>query len=101
MIVPLVASLLQLAVSRSREYLADETGAECCQDPLALASALKKLHNSSTEYSMDNQRSHTAHTGSLFIVNPFSGAQVLKLFATHPPVEERIARLEQMYEKRF
>jgi heat shock protein HtpX len=92
-IAPIAAMLIQMAVSRSREYLADESGARICGQPLALANALRKLHNASHMLPMQEARPATAH---LFIVNPLTGGSLLKLFSTHPPMEERIARLEGM-----
>jgi heat shock protein HtpX len=82
-----------MAVSRSREYLADETGARICGHPLALANALRKLHTASQMIPMQEARPATAH---MFIVNPLTGSSLMKLFSTHPPMEERIARLEGM-----
>jgi heat shock protein HtpX len=90
-IAPLAAMLIQMAVSRSREYLADETGARICGRPLALANALRKLHAASHAIPMHEARPASAH---MFIVNPLTGVSLLKLFSTHPPMEERIARLE-------
>ena len=92
-IAPIAAMLIQMAVSRSREYLADETGARICGRPLALANALRKLHNASQIIPLHDARPATAH---MFIVNPLTGGALLKLFSTHPPMEERIARLEGM-----
>lgn len=92
-IAPMAAMLIQMAISRSREYLADASGARLCGNPLALASALRKLQQSATMLPM---REATPATSHLFIVNPLSGAALLKLFSTHPPMEERIARLEAM-----
>ena len=92
-VAPLAALLIQMAVSRSREYLADETGARICGRPLALANALRKLHNASQMIPMKAARPATAH---MFIVNPLTGGSLLSLFSTHPPLEERIARLEAM-----
>ena len=92
-IAPIAAMLIQMAVSRSREYLADETGAKICGRPLALASALRKLHVASHMLPMQEARPASAH---LFIVSPLTGGSLLKLFSTHPPMEERIARLEAM-----
>jgi len=92
-IAPIAAMLIQMAVSRSREYLADESGARICGQPLALANALRKLHSASQMIPMQAARPATAH---MFIVTPLSGASFLKLFSTHPPMEERIARLEGM-----
>jgi len=93
MIAPIAASLIQFAISRSREYLADATGARLSGKPLALASALEKLTVSNTREPMHEGNPATAH---MFIVNPFAGAGVGRLFTTHPPVEERIARLRAM-----
>jgi len=90
---PIAAMLIQMAVSRSREYLADESGARICGNPHALANALRKLHNASHMIPMSEQRPATAH---LFIVNPLTGGSLLSLFSTHPPMEERIARLEAL-----
>lgn len=89
---PLAATVLQLAISRSREYGADATGAELCGDPHALADALEKLERGSRMVPDDR---HPA-TASLFIVNPLSGRSVLQLFSTHPPVEERVRRLRAL-----
>jgi heat shock protein HtpX len=89
---PIAAMLIQLAVSRSREYGADASGARLTRRPLALASALGKLQQAARIVPMDANPT-TAH---LFIVNPLSGASVARLFATHPPIEERIERLRAM-----
>lgn len=91
-IAPIVAMLIQLAISRSREYLADEGGARLSGSPLSLASALRKLHQGSQMIPMDANPA-TAH---MFIVSPLTGGGFLSLFSTHPPIEERIARLEAM-----
>ena len=85
------AMLIQLAISRSREYLADEGGAHLTH-PLSLARALGKLETAAHKIPMEANPS-TAH---MFIVNPLRGGGVLSLFSTHPPIEERIARLEEM-----
>ncbi|MCM0081871.1 zinc metalloprotease HtpX [Geomonas sp. Red32] len=92
-IAPIAAMLIQLAVSRSREYLADEGGAKLSGRPLALANALRKLEAGSRMLPMQDARPATAH---LFIVNPLTAAGIAQLFSTHPPMEERIARLERM-----
>ncbi len=92
-IAPIAAMLIQMAVSRSREYLADESGARICGRPLALANALRKLQTASQAVPMLEARPATAH---MFIVNPLTGGALLRLFSTHPPMEERIARLEAM-----
>lgn len=89
---PMAAGLIQMAVSRSREYQADQSGAELCGNPLWLASALRRLEMASRRVTM-NANPATAH---MFIVNPLRGAGVTKLFSTHPPMNERIGRLEQM-----
>lgn len=101
-LMPLAATILQLAVSRSREYLADETGAHACHDPLALAGALQKLHNNVKQHHFHETDAARASTATLFIVHPFSKTGgILELFATHPPLEKRIARLHKMYEHQF
>jgi heat shock protein HtpX len=92
-IAPLAAMLIQMAVSRSREYLADAAGARLCGNPLALAGALRKLHNAAHIIPMPEARPASAH---LFIVNPPTGGGLRTLFSTHPPMEERIARLESL-----
>jgi len=91
MIAAFAAMLIQLAISRSREYMADEGGAHLSH-PLSLARALGKLDMGAQRIPMDANPS-TAH---MFIVNPLRGGGVLSLFSTHPPIEERIARLEEM-----
>ena len=91
---PLAATLIQLGISRSREYLADETGARLAGDPLALASALERLDAAAHALPSDAAQPATA---SLFIVNPFAGAErMAQLFSTHPSTEERVARLRAM-----
>lgn len=89
---PIAAMLIQMAISRSREYAADEGGARIAGNPRYLAGALKKLHMASQKIPLHAQPA-TAH---MFIVNPLSGGGIVKLFSTHPPIEERIARLEAM-----
>jgi heat shock protein HtpX len=89
---PLAAAVIQMAISRSREYLADAGGASITKNPYGLASALEKLTKASQVIPM-NVKPSTAH---LFIVNPLSGKAFMKLFSTHPPLEERIARLRSM-----
>jgi len=92
-VAPIAAMLIQMAISRSREYLADETGARLCRRPEALARALEKLSLASRQIPMENAKPATAH---LFIVNPLSGKSLANLFSTHPPIEERIRRLRNM-----
>jgi heat shock protein HtpX len=89
---PIAATLIQLAISRSREYFADGTGAAIAGAPSGLARALEKLHYASQRLPMDANPA-TAH---LFIVNPLSGGSLVNLFSTHPPIEERIRRLRRM-----
>lgn len=88
---PIVALLVQAAVSRQREYLADASGALTTRNPEALASALEKLGTVST--TLRRQNTSTAH---LFFANPLKGASLAKLFSTHPPIPDRIARLRSM-----
>jgi heat shock protein HtpX len=88
---PIAATLLQLAISRSREYLADEGGASISGNPLYLASALQKISAANQVHPVHNAGPATAH---MFIVNPLRGGGVMSLFSTHPPVEERIKRLQ-------
>jgi heat shock protein HtpX len=89
---PLAATLIQLAISRTREYQADASGARLVHNPMYLASALHKLEAGTERIPLDAGPA-TAH---LFIVNPLSGEGMMRLFSTHPPIEERIRRLEQM-----
>ena len=89
---PLAAGVIQMAISRSREYIADATGAKICGHPMWLAQALDKLRRGSEAIPMQAEQA-TAH---MFIVNPFLSGGLSSLFSTHPPIEERIARLEQM-----
>ncbi|HOE17465.1 MAG TPA: zinc metalloprotease HtpX [Syntrophorhabdaceae bacterium] len=93
MIAAFAAMLIQLAISRSREYLADDGGARLSGNPLFLSGALKKLHAGVARSPMNDANPSTA---PLFIVNPFSAKGILSLFSTHPPIEERIKRLEDM-----
>ncbi len=92
-VAPFAALLIQLAISRSREYFADETGAKLCKNPEYLASALEKLEAYSKSIPMTVGNPSTAH---MFIVNPFKGSTFLTLFSTHPPIEERVKRLRNM-----
>lgn len=92
-VAPIAAMLVQLAISRSREYGADAGGAQLTGNPLLLAGALKKLEYYNRRAPMASATGATAH---MFIVSPLSGGSLLKLFSTHPPMEERIKRLEEM-----
>jgi heat shock protein HtpX len=92
LVAPIAATLLQLAVSRSREYGADATGAQLCGDPDALADALMKMERG--VHMMPYDRAPA--TSHLFIVNPLSGGGIMALFSTHPPIPERVRRLREM-----
>ena len=92
-VAPIAAMLIQMAISRSREYQADASGAQFSGNPLGLAGALEKLETASKQIPMEDPKPATAH---MFIVNPLSGSSLLNLFSTHPPIEERIARLRAM-----
>jgi heat shock protein HtpX len=87
------APLIQFAISRSREFIADETGARLTNDPMALASALRKIESWSQQIPMHSGSPETAH---LFIINPFSGGGIASLFSTHPSTQARVERLEGM-----
>ncbi len=91
-IAPIAAMLIQMAISRSREYLADETGAHLTHNPDSLARALEKLSLGTQRIPMDASPA-TAH---MFIVNPLAGSSLMNLFSTHPPIEERVERLRAM-----
>lgn len=92
---PLAAMLIQMAISRNREYAADRDGAEIADNPLGLASALRRMEQAAQQRPMQGANEATSH---MFIVNPFSGGMsgLRSLFSTHPPTEERIALLEEM-----
>jgi heat shock protein HtpX len=92
LLAPIAASLIQLAVSRQREYAADATGAEFCGNPESLASALLRLEEGAKAMPMQVNQA----TEPLYIVKPFSGGGIAGLFSTHPPIEERVRRLRQM-----
>ncbi len=91
-VAPLAATLIQMAISRSREYIADATGAEICGHPKSLASALNKLAHDNAQQPMDVNPA----SAQMYIVNPLSGGTIAGLFSTHPPMEERIRRLLAM-----
>jgi len=92
---PMAAGLIQMAISRSREYKADELGAEICQRPLWLASALQKISQAAKQIQNPAAERNPA-TAHMFIINPLAGLRFDNLFSTHPPTEERIARLQAM-----
>lgn len=97
LLMPFAAMLIQLALSRSREYLADETGAHYSHDPLALASALDKLQKHIPEAHIRNNDATRASTAPLFIVHPFTTNGWISLFSTHPPIALRIKRLHELH----
>lgn len=94
-IAPLAATLIQMGISRMREYSADKTGAEITHDPESLASALEKLHRGVQMRPMAETGGNEA-VAALYIVHPFAGGGLGKLFSTHPPMEERVKRLREM-----
>lgn len=91
-VAPIAAMLIQMAISRSREYEADKGGAQVTGNPLYLANALKKLQMANQQIPMQAN----AATAHMFIVNPLTGGGLMSLFSTHPPLEERVRRLEEM-----
>jgi heat shock protein HtpX len=97
-VAPIAATLIQMAISRSREFVADESGAKLSGNPMALANALRKIEAWSQQVPMQAGTPATAHLFIInpFIINPFSGGAMLKLFSTHPATEARIERLEAM-----
>ena len=95
LVAPIAATIIQLAISRTREYQADKTGAEVTGDPEALASALEKLHRGVAYRPMKETPVQEA-VSALYIVHPFNAGGMSKLFSTHPPMEERIKRLRAM-----
>ncbi|MGL4173973.1 MAG: zinc metalloprotease HtpX [Actinomycetota bacterium] len=90
---PLAAGMIQMAISRTREYDADEDGATLTGDPLALASALRKLETGTSQLPLPPER-ELVNSSHLMIANPFRGGDFTRLFSTHPPMAERVARLE-------
>lgn len=92
---PLAASLIQMAISRAREFDADKVGAEISRDPKALASALEKIHHYAHQITNQTAEAHP-ETGQMMIINPLSGVSFDSLFSTHPSTEERVARLRAM-----
>lgn len=97
-VAPLAATLIQMSISRSREYIADETGAKISGCPLCLANALRKLEEMANNPNLQAIASQEVNPGTahMMIVNPLRADTIMKLFSTHPPTEERIRRLEEM-----
>jgi heat shock protein HtpX len=95
LLAPIAAMLIQMAISRSREFEADRGGAEICGDPEALAAALKKIHNYAHQIPMGAAEQHP-ETAQMMIINPLSANGIKSLFSTHPATEERVARLMAM-----
>jgi heat shock protein HtpX len=93
---PVAAMIIRMAISRTREYLADEGGAKICGNPLHLAEALRKLEQFSGRSRMQVSEQVADSTAHMFIVNPLTGKGLASLFATHPPMEQRVAKLEDM-----
>ena len=92
---PMAAALIQMAISRSREFEADRKGAEICKDPKSLASALEKIHHHAHQIPNQTAEMHP-ETGQMMIINPLAGVSFDSLFSTHPKTEERVARLMAM-----
>ena len=92
---PMAAALIQMAISRSREFEADRKGAEICKDPKSLAAALEKIHNYAHQIPNQTAEMHP-ETGQMMIINPLAGVSFDSLFSTHPKTEERVARLMAM-----
>jgi heat shock protein HtpX len=94
-VAPIMAMIIRMAISRSREFMADQTGAKLIRDPFSLASALEKIHSNVSHHPL-KQMGTTEATAHLFIHNPFKGKGLVTLFSTHPSVEERCKRLRSM-----
>jgi heat shock protein HtpX len=95
-VTPIAATLIHMGISRSREFMADEGGAEIAGNPLALANALAKLEQGAQVAHLNGNPA----MASLYIINPFRGQALLNLFSTHPPTAERIARLQALAQRR-
>lgn len=99
LLMPIAATLIQLAISRAREFQADETGSQISQSPLSLASALEKISYSASSHPIKNASYAQQATSSMFICNPFSAKSLISLFSTHPSTTERVKRLQKMASK--
>ncbi len=97
LLAPLFALLVRLAISRRREYMADANGARLTRDPAALASALKKIKDYTAKPQATPVKQANEVTASLYFSNPFRASSVMNIFSTHPPIDERIKRLQSMY----
>lgn len=95
---PVGASVIQMAISRTREFDADEAGARLTGDPLALASALNKIEHGVNARPLSTGDQSVVNTSSMMIANPFRGGGLSRMFSTHPPTAERIQRLQGMVE---
>ena len=94
---PIFALLLRLAISRKREYMADANGARLTRDPQGLANALTKIKNYTTQPNAQGVKAANEVNGSMYFANPFKGKSIINIFSTHPPIDERINRLNKMY----
>ena len=94
---PIFAALVQLAISRRREYMADANGARLVRDPQGLADALLKIKNYAASPNAQPVKAANEVSGSMYFANPFKGKSLMNIFSTHPPIDERINRLKKMY----
>jgi heat shock protein HtpX len=97
LLAPFFALLIRLAISRKREWMADANGARITRDPAALASALTKIQSYTSKPNAQGVRHANEVTAPMYFSNPFTGKSLMNLFSTHPPIEDRIAKLKQMY----
>ena len=96
-VAPIIASLIQFSISRSREYIADSTGAKIAQSPNGLISALEKISQSYSSKANNTNNNINKSMSHMYIFNPFNNSNLTKIFSTHPPVEERIKKLKKYY----
>ena len=97
LLAPIIALLVRLAISRRREYMADANGARIIRDPHSLAEALKKIQAYEKSPNAQPVRHANEITANLYFASPFTAKNIANLFSTHPPIEDRIKRLEKMY----